>query len=134
MFKKDLERTPQERARRAQLSVLARLGGCGYLIYLMVQLLSQKAGVTTTMTVLAYILMAAAVVVTGITVYDLFSGLKTGRFNPAMYEEADALRAASEEAPRAGGEALNEHRDDDGDSGEDGKEDVSNGDGDGTQN
>ena len=90
MFKKDFERTPQERARRAQFSIIARLGGCGYLIYIMVQLLQTPAeSRTTLMVVLAVILLAASAAVIVLTVYDLIRALKTGRFNPAMYEDME---------------------------------------------
>ena len=90
MFKRDFERTPQEKARRAQFSILARLGGCGYLVYIIVQLLRDpKSSPSTAATIFAYILLAAAVVVIGITIYDLIHGLKHGRFNAATYEDAE---------------------------------------------
>jgi hypothetical protein len=119
MFKKDFERTPQEKARRAQFSILARLGGCGYLVYIIVQLLRDpKSSPSTWATVFAYILLAAAVVVIGITIYDLIHGLKHGRFNAATYDDGEALYPCGEdtaespdedsETPETGN-ALEEH-------------------------
>jgi hypothetical protein len=131
MFKKDFERTPQEKARRAQFSILARLGGCGYLVYIMVQLLqTPKEEQTTLMVVLAIVLLAASVLVIVFTIYDLFRALKTGRFNPAYYEDAENNASVQPVAaePEARNDstaetALEEHLEDEADEdSEDGKD------------
>ena len=117
MFKKDFERTPQEKARRSQFSILARLGGCGYLVYIMVQLLqTPEEERTTLMIVLAVVLLAASAVVIAITLYDLFRALKTGRFNPAFYEDAmDCAVPQTEDASPAELEDGDDDDDDDDD-------------------
>lgn len=112
MFKRDFERTPQEKARRAQFSILARLGGCGYLVYIIVQVLRDPKSIPSTAAlVFAYVLLAAAFVVIGITVYDLIHGLKHGRFNPATYEDFESPDDASEETSEAqeSGKSLDAH-------------------------
>jgi cytoskeletal protein RodZ len=89
MFKKDYQRTPQEKAQRAKMSILARLLGCGYLIYIMVQLLKtpkeQTPGSWTV--VVAIVMLVAAGVVIAITIWDLIRSIKMGIFNPAIYED-----------------------------------------------
>lgn len=115
MFKKDYERSPQEKAQRAKMSVIARLGGCAYLIYIMVQLLKTPANEvpkSSWITVVAIVMLVLSAGVIIITLMDLFRALKTGRFDAATYEdEANFPCNPAEDETEA--EALEEHTEDD---------------------
>jgi hypothetical protein len=103
MFKKDYERTPQERAQRSMFSIVARLGGCAYLIYIIYQLLTnppqESSPGPTGVIIITIVLIVAAVAVIAITVLDLIHAVKNRRFSASTYEELDetAYRNAAEE-------------------------------------
>jgi hypothetical protein len=92
MFKRDINKTPAQRANKAVLNIIARLGGCGFLIYFLIQILTvpeaERPDPTTT-TIIAIVFIVAAVVLIFITVMDGINGLKTGRFKASTYEELD---------------------------------------------
>lgn len=89
MFKKDRQRTPQEKAQRAKMSIFARLAGCAYLIYILVQMLQtpreQMPG-TSWPIIVAIVLIVLAAGVVALTIWDLFRGLKLGIFKAETYE------------------------------------------------
>lgn len=93
MFRRnDKERTPKQRAERAQMSIFARLAGCAYLIYIMVKLLrtpSETAPATQTTTIIAIIMIVLSIVVIGFTAIEFLRGLKTGVYKTSTYEDAD---------------------------------------------
>ncbi|SHH65273.1 hypothetical protein SAMN02745823_00632 [Sporobacter termitidis DSM 10068] len=139
MFKKDYERTPQEKAQRAKLSVFARLGGCAYLIYILVQLLKTPPAEipdSPWTVAIAVVLMVLAGVVIVITILELIRSLKAGLFNAEAYEEeanfpcnppADAADDTTET------DALEAHTEDeasgaDDSGGDDGEDDEDDGD------
>ena len=103
MFKKNIERTPQQKAQRAKMSILARLGGCAYLIYIMYQLIVPQPGThpTQTMTIIAIVMIVLAVGVISFTIYDLVRSLKSGLLNASAYEEygADTADKDTYESP-----------------------------------
>jgi hypothetical protein len=90
MFKKDYQRTPQEKAQRAKMSVFARLAGCAYLAYVIVQMLKtprEEMPGTTGPIIVAIILIVLGAGVVALTVWDLIRGLKMGIFKAETYEE-----------------------------------------------
>lgn len=91
MFRRDIERTPKQKAERAMMNIFARLAGCAFLIYFLVQLLTMpeadRPGEGTTI-IISTILVVLAIAVILMTVIDLISGIKKGRFKAATYEEA----------------------------------------------
>ncbi len=92
MFKRDLSRTPKQRAERAMLNIVARLGGCGFLIYFVVKILTippEEAPSQTVATIIAIAFLLVSAVLIFITVQDLVAGFKTGRFKASTYEEQD---------------------------------------------
>ena len=93
MFKNDKQRSPSQKAQRAQLGIFVRLAGCGYLIYIMVKLLqtpSEDAAMSpTTVTIIAVVMIALSVFIIAITIREFIFGLKNGHYKTASYEEAD---------------------------------------------
>jgi hypothetical protein len=92
MFNRDTNRTPKQRADKAKMNIVARLGGCGLLIYFVVQLLTAPAESkpdATMATIVSVIFLLASAFIIFITVQDLIIGMKTGRFKASTYEEMD---------------------------------------------
>ena len=91
MFGNDKERTPAQKAQRAQLGIFARLAGCGYLIYIMVKMLRSPSEDTSPvfMTIIAIVMLALSAFVIVITIREFFIGLKAGRYSAATYYEED---------------------------------------------
>ena len=119
-LRKNFQRTPQEKAQRAKMSIFARLAGCAYLIYIIYQLLTtpqQGTMDTKTTTIISIVLMVLTVGVIAITVYDFFRGLKSGLFNAATYEDADDFHVHEAEIRTEGapetGSALEGHSEED---------------------
>lgn len=92
MFKSDVTRTPKQRAERALMNIIARLGGCGFLIYFVVKVMTapaeSKPDPTTTAIISIVFLLVSALVIF-ITVLDLVKGFRLGRFKASTYEEQD---------------------------------------------
>jgi hypothetical protein len=83
MFNRNTYRSPAQRANKAMLNILARLGGCGFLIYYVIKILTipEEARPNPTMTIIigiAFILVAAFLVV--ITVMGRHKRHKDGPF------------------------------------------------------
>lgn len=124
MFKRDTYRTPKQRADKAKMNIAARLGGCALLIYFVVQLLAvpaeEKPDATTATIVTIFFLLVSAFVIF-ITVHDLITGFKTGRFKASTYEEMEwaelneakeaAINDDGSEAPGEPSEKKNEDED-----------------------
>lgn len=111
MFKKNTERTPQERAQRAKFSVLARLGACAYLIYIMYQLLFPPQGTeppSQIMTIIIVVMIVLSAVVILMTLNELYRGLKAGRYNAATYEDESVLPQATQETADNGEDSANQ--------------------------
>jgi len=92
MFDRSAHRTPKQKADRATLNIVARLAGCGFLIYYIVKLLQTPKENTPgaeTATIVMIVLLVLTAVVIGLTVVDFFHGYKSGRFNASTYEEAE---------------------------------------------
>ena len=92
MFGNNKERTPAQKAQRAQLGIFARLAGCAYLIYIMVKILrtpGEEAN-TSTVTIIAIIMLVLSVFVIAITLREFYFGLKSGRYKAATYYEEEA--------------------------------------------
>jgi hypothetical protein len=86
------ERTPKEKADRAQKGMIARLAGCAYLIYVVYQLLKstfnkEETPDSTWVIVIAIVLFVLAAVVITITVIDFFRCWKQGMFRASTYED-----------------------------------------------
>ncbi len=92
-FKKDKDRTPGEKAQKAQLRVAARLLACGYLIYIAVDLIKQTVrGEAPVKEPLAYLLAAVvlvpAAVIIILTVAEFVRDYKAGRLKKiTFYQE-----------------------------------------------
>jgi hypothetical protein len=92
MFNRDAQHTPQQRAKKALMNIIARLGGCGLLIYFVVKILTipeeaKPDATTATIIGIVFVLVSAAAV--AITVRELLLGLKDGRYKASTYEAAD---------------------------------------------
>lgn len=107
MFKRNSYRTPKQRADKAMLNIVARLGGSGLLIYFVVQLLKTPAEErpdATTATIISVIFLLLSAFVIFLTVQDLIIGIRTGRFKASTYEEMEAAELArSKENAISGG-------------------------------
>ena len=87
----------KQRADKAKLNIVARLGGSGLLIYFVVQMMTMPAeerpdATTTTIVSVIFLLLSAFVIF--LTVQDFIIGIKTGRFKASTYEEMDAAELA----------------------------------------
>lgn len=93
MFKRNKERTPKQKAEKAQLNIFARLAGCGFLIYYTVQILkTPKDDIPgTTAVVIAIVFMVLAAFVIGMTIVDLVRGVQTGRYKASTYEDEELI-------------------------------------------
>lgn len=108
-FKKNQDRTPQEKAQKAKVSIMVRLGACAYLIYLMIQMLQpQPDGPRSqTMIIVAIVMLVLSAVVIVLTLVDLYQAFKRGVWNPATYEDptdettAEALPESETDSPHA---------------------------------
>ena len=124
---KDKERTPQELAQRALLSTIARLGACGYLIYLMTKLIRETDRKPLTM-IIAVVFLAVATVVIILTLVEFVKGIKNGVYKESTYyteeylekvrREQEEYRLAHpeeflDEAPEDGAESPDEDESDD---------------------
>ena len=134
---KDKERTPQELAQRALLSTIARLGACGYLIYLMTKLIRETDRKPLTM-IIAVVFLAVATVVIILTLVEFVKGIKNGVYKESTYyteeylekvrKEQEEYRLAHpeeflDEAPEDGdGEASDGDESDDGEYGDEPEE------------
>lgn len=89
MFKRNnVHRTPKQKAEKAALNVLARLAGCAFLVYYVVQLLTAAdAPKTPVAIIIGIVFVIAAAVVIVINVLDFFRGWKEGRFKAETYAE-----------------------------------------------
>ena len=90
MFGNKGPRTPSQQAQRAQLGIVARLAGCGYLIYIMVKILRTPSDSTSPMfmTIIAIVMVALSIFVIIITIREFFIGMKIGRYKAETYEAA----------------------------------------------
>jgi hypothetical protein len=123
MFNRDAQRTPQQRAQKALLNIIARLGGCGFLIYFVVKILTipeeaKPDATTATIIGIVFVLLSAAAI--SITVRELLFGLKDGRFKASTYETADLAEyldgretASSSNTSEAGKPELDAQKDED---------------------
>lgn len=122
MFNRNADRTPKQKAEKAMMNIFVRLGGCGFLIYFVVQLFTipkEEAPDATTAMILAVVLIVLSAGVIFMTIMDLINGLKTGRFKAETYEDAELLEyLAKKEAAEAecacedDPQELDEHADD----------------------
>lgn len=92
MFNRNVHRTPKQKAEKAVMNIIARLAGCGFLVYFVVKLINTPAEDrpdASTVTIITTILIVLAVFVIGITVLDFLRALKTGRFKTSTYDDED---------------------------------------------
>lgn len=92
MFKRDSQRTPKQKAERAQMSIFARLAGCAYLIYMMTKILrtpTDQLPNPQISTLIAIGLIILSIVVIGFTISEFVKGLKSGRYKANTYEQAE---------------------------------------------
>jgi hypothetical protein len=123
MFSSDVQRTPQQRAQKALLNIIARLGGCGFLIYFVVKILTipeEAKPDATTATIIGIVFVLVSAVVIFMSVRDLLRGLKDGRFKATTYEAADLAEyldgretASSSNTSEAGKPVLDAQKDED---------------------
>ena len=93
---KDRERTPQEMAQRALLSTIARLGACGYLIYLMTKLI-RETDRKPVMMVVAIVFLVVATVVIILTLIEFVKGIKNGVYKESTYYTEEYLEKVRRE-------------------------------------
>lgn len=85
----DQQRTPKQKADRASMGIFVRLVGCAYLVYIMIKLLTSPEAPSTTMFVIAIILLILSIVVIAITITDFVRGIRERRFSPSTYEDQE---------------------------------------------
>lgn len=93
-------KTSQQKAQKAQMGILARLIGCGYLIYVVVKLLGTSSeddtmSPTIKLVIAIFFLIAAAFVIF-ITVQEFIRNWRSGFYRTTSYTD-DAGSAAEEE-------------------------------------
>ena len=114
MFNKR-ERTPKQKATSAQTSVFIRLIACGYLIYLMVQLIQTARNENPPRTwefVVAGVMILLSALVLVITLVGAYRSWKAGLFKEATYftggqpgpaDAADAVESGTDAGSADGG-------------------------------
>lgn len=114
-FFKPKPRTSQQKAQRAQVGIAARLIGCGYLVYIVIQMF-QAAPEEDSMSMnvkiaIAVVFIAAAAALAVITLLEFFRNFKSGYYkadaytddlNPAQIAEDDASSENDAGAESAG--------------------------------
>ena len=91
MFGNNKNRTPSQKAQRAQLGIFVRLAACIYLIYILVKMLRTPSETTSPVfvTIIAIVMLALSALVIIITIREFLTGLKSGRYKASTYEEED---------------------------------------------
>lgn len=104
MFGSNKNRTPKQKAERAQLGIVARLAGCGYLIYIMVKILRTPSDTTPPVfkTVIAIVMLVLSIFVIILTLKEFVRGLKIGRYKASTYEEEDLQEYLKRKAAESG--------------------------------
>ena len=93
-------KTSQQKAQKAQMGILARILGCGYLLYVVYQLLQaspEEDSINPTLktVVIVVFLIAAAVIIT-ITLREFIQNLKSGYYKAASYKDDEVGEDAGE--------------------------------------
>jgi hypothetical protein len=92
MFKRNVHRTPRQKAERAQMNVFARLAGCGFLVYYVVKLIQtpkEETPGTAIATIVLIVLFVLGTAIIAITLLDFIRGIKSGHYKASTYEEED---------------------------------------------
>lgn len=92
MFNHNEHRSPSQKSQKAVLNIIARLAGCGFLVYFIVKLMTapkEQSPDTGIAMILGIVMIVLGIVVIGMTVLDGLRGIKTGRFKTSTYEEED---------------------------------------------
>ena len=97
LFKRREPTTPAGKARQSLLGMIARLGCCAYLIYIVIQLFrqsgSENAGLSQPLAIiLAVIMGAAALFFAVITLRQLFIGIKNDDYSMHKYYAEDLAK------------------------------------------
>jgi len=93
-FRKEENQSPREKARTATMGIVARLGGCAYLIYIMMKLIrsarSGESGMSpTTAYVIVGVMLAATLVVLLLTISDFMRGMREHQFDSQRYYDEE---------------------------------------------
>jgi len=96
-FKKKEDASPSERATRSLLGIIARLGACAYLIYIVVKLVKNAAegveGVPMPLAIIsAVVLGVAALFFAVITVMQFFRGVQNQDYSMHKYYAEDLAK------------------------------------------
>ncbi len=89
-MRKNEPKTPGEKARRATLGIIARLGGCAYLAYIIYKLIKMSvegtSGMSPAVVIATTVVMGlAAVVLIAFTIRDFFTGVKNQDYSMHKY-------------------------------------------------
>lgn len=89
-MRKNEPKTPSEKARRATLGIIARLGGCVYLAYIIYKLIKMSvegtSGMSPAVVIATTVVMGlAAVVLIVFTIRDFFTGVKNQDYSMHKY-------------------------------------------------
>ena len=126
---------PRSKKRKGlKMGIFARLAGCAYLIYIMIKLLKPDNAANTDGDNIAIVMIVLAVVVIGITIYDLVRALKNGVFNASTYDDTPDGAGyppyikddVTGDAPGAGAAELGEYKESGGDTDDSEDEDEEN--------
>ena len=117
------EKTPKEKASKAQMNIGVRLFGCAYLLYIVYTLIlsaiNKSSGISPTLAIIiAAVTLILALSVITLTVIEFVRGLKVGVYSEKAYIEADvdaALAMLDEEEEKAEIDAFEEKIDEDDD-------------------
>lgn len=111
MFNRNSNLTAAQRANKAVMNIVARLGGCGLLVYFIYKVLTvppEERPDPTVTTIIAIAFVVVGIVLLFMTISDLVSGLKTGRFKASTYEEADLAEYLEKHGAEANGQEPTE--------------------------
>ncbi|MDR0491076.1 MAG: hypothetical protein LBH28_07520 [Oscillospiraceae bacterium] len=98
-------KTSQQKAQKAQVGILARLIACGYLVYIVVQMLQTSPEDDTISPalkiVIVIVFLAAAAVVITLTLVEFIRNLMSGMYKAASYVDdfASTDGESAEEQP-----------------------------------
>jgi len=96
--KKHKPKTSQQKAQKAQMGIFARLVGCGWLIYIITQIIRED-GMNPTLRLAVVIGFSCAAAFLGIaSIVELVRNIKSGVYSASSYEDDPGAWSASGDA------------------------------------
>jgi hypothetical protein len=102
MFKRNKERTPKQKAEKAQMNILVRLIGCGWIIWIVIKLFRDPEidvfSQPVWQLILLGVMILAAAVIIPLTVLDFIRNFKAGYYSQKAYIDPSEVIESDEES------------------------------------